>query len=60
MVAETHNWFAHSTLWQQKYRDLYRCINVGKEPLKLLKTSDTRWLSIAPCVQRVLDQSDEL
>ena len=41
MVAETHKWFAHSTLRQQKYSDLYRCINVGKEPLKLLKTSDT-------------------
>ena len=34
---------------------------MGKEPLKLLKTSDTHTLAVnSPCVQRVLDQFDEL
>jgi len=56
LVAETYNWFCHSTLRQNKYKDLYKCINVGEEPLKILKMSDTRWLSIAPCVERVLHQ----
>jgi len=56
LVAETYNWFCHSTLRQNKYKDLYKCINVGEEPFKILKMSDTRWLSIAPCVKRVLDQ----
>ena len=60
MVAETYNWFCHSTVRQQKYKQLYSCINVGEEPLKILKVSDIRWLSIAPCVQRVLDQYEEL
>ena len=26
------------------------CINVGEDPLEILKVSDTCWLSIAPCV----------
>jgi Domain of unknown function (DUF4371)/hAT family C-terminal dimerisation region len=60
MVAETYNWFCHSTARQQKYKALYTCMNVGEDPLKILKLSDTRWLSIAPCVKRVLDQFDEL
>jgi hypothetical protein len=45
---------------QQKYKQLYACINVGEAPLKILKLSDTRWLSIAPCVDRVVDQFNEL
>ena len=60
MVAETYNWFCHSTVHQQKYKQLYSCINVGEEPIKILKVSDTHWLSIAPCVQHVLDQYEEL
>ena len=60
MVAETYSWFAHSTARQQKYRQLYACINVGDAPLKILKLSATRWLSIAPCVDRVIDQFTEL
>ena len=35
MVAETYNWFCHSTVCQQKYKQLYSCINVGEEPLKI-------------------------
>ncbi len=60
LVGETYNWFSHSTLRQQKYKQLYSCINIGEEPQKILKVSDTRWLSIAPCVQRILSQFEEL
>ena len=60
MISETYSWFAHSTVRQQRYKELYRAINVGEEPLKIIRMSDTRWLSIASCVQRVLDQYDAL
>jgi len=60
LLSETYKWFSQSTIRQHKYRDIYSCINVGEEPLKILKMSDTRWLSISPCVQRILDQYDEL
>ena len=60
MVSETYNWFSHSVARQQKYKELYGKINVGEEPLKILKMCDTRWLSIAPCVQRILDQFNVL
>ena len=60
MVSETYNWFSHSTSRQQKYRQIYSAINVGEAPLKILKLSDTRWLSISAWVDRILDQFDEL
>ena len=60
MVSETYNWFSHSAQRQDKYADVYRTINVGEEPLKILRVADTRWLSIAPCVARILHQYDEL
>ena len=59
-VKETYNWFTNSTMRQKKFQAIYSTINVGEAPLKILKLSDTRWLSIAPCVQRILDQYDEL
>lgn len=48
---------AHSV---KKYKQLYLSINVGEEPLKFIQLSDTRWLSIALCVQRIIDQYEEL
>ena len=60
LVKETYNWFSHSTLRQIKYANLYSNINVGEEPLKILKVADTRWLSIAPCIDRILKQYDVL
>ncbi|KAK8396300.1 hypothetical protein O3P69_005384 [Scylla paramamosain] len=35
---------------QQKYAELYSTINMGEQPLKLLKLSEMRWLAIAPCL----------
>ncbi|KAK3892503.1 hypothetical protein Pcinc_003734 [Petrolisthes cinctipes] len=60
MVSETYRYFSHSTLRQQKYAQLYSTINVGEQPLKLQQLSETRWLAIAPCLTRVLQQYDEL
>lgn len=60
MLSETYNHFSHSTLRQLKYKELYATINVGEAPLKILQMADTRWLSIAPCINRILSQFDEL
>lgn len=60
MVSETYNWFSHSTLRQQKYHELYSAMNVGEIPLKILRLSGTRWLSISACVDRIIDQFHEL
>ena len=60
LVSQTYVWFSHSTIRQIRYKEVYKTINVGEEPLKILKVSDTRWLSIAQCVERILDQYEEL
>lgn len=60
LVSQTYCWFSNSTHRLATYSDLYEVINVGEEPLKILKLSGTRWLSIAPCVKRILDQFDVL
>ncbi|MGH0166412.1 UNVERIFIED_CONTAM: hypothetical protein FKN15_050763 [Acipenser sinensis] len=60
MVSQTYSWFSHSTQRQKKYRDLNATINVGEAPLKILQLSDTRWLAISQCVDRVLSQYEEL
>ncbi|KAK3870853.1 hypothetical protein Pcinc_023964 [Petrolisthes cinctipes] len=43
----------------QKYAQLYSTINV-EQPLKLQQLSETRWLAIAPCLTKVLQQYNEL
>lgn len=56
LVEETYNWFAHSSIRQLNYSQLYSTINDGEEPLKILRVAETRWLSIEPAVNRILDQ----
>ncbi len=60
MVGETYNWFSHSTVHQKKFKELFSSINIGEELQKKLKVSDTCWLSIAPCIQWILGQFEEL
>ena len=60
LASQTYVWFSHSTIRQIRYKEVYKTINVREDPLKILKVSDTRLLSIAQCVERVLDQYDEL
>ncbi|XP_045123965.1 uncharacterized protein LOC123511927 [Portunus trituberculatus] len=60
LVSETYNWFARSSTRQMAYKDLFKLINDGHEPLKIVQACHTRWLSIASAVQRICDQWLEL
>lgn len=59
LVSETYNWFARSSR-QQAYTNLFKLINDGHEPLKIVQACQTRWLSIASAGQRLCDQWLEL
>ncbi|CAN7987857.1 unnamed protein product [Ixodes pacificus] len=41
LVGRSYSWFSHSALRRQEYDTIYRLINSGKEPLKLLQLSGT-------------------
>lgn len=60
LIRETYNWFSHSTKRQIEYKNIYKLINCGESPLKILKACDTRWLSIEPAIVRILSQWEEL
>ena len=60
LIRETYNWFSHSATRQLTYKELYRLINDGEEPLKLVQVCQTRWLSIELAVSRILQQWTEL
>lgn len=60
LVKETYNWFSHLTLRQNEYRTLYKSLNDGHNPLKIIKACGTRWLSIESAINRILEQWDEL
>lgn len=60
LLRETFNWFSMSPNRRQEYADIYAIINCGRQPLKILQKCATRWLSIEPAVQRILDQWLEL
>lgn len=60
MVRETYNWFAHSAKRQYEYKNIYETINNGGCPLKLISPSCTRWLVMADCINRIVDQKDAL
>lgn len=60
LIKETYNWFAHSSLRQAQYKNLYKAINDGHNPLKIVKACNTRWLSIETAVHRILQQWTEL
>jgi len=60
LIRETYNWFCHSTLRQAQYENLYMAINDGHDPLKIVRSCETRWLSIESAVSFVLNQWLEL
>jgi len=60
LMKETYNWFSHSTLRQSEYKNVYCAINDGHSPLKIVKSWDTRWLSIETAVGCMLTQWIEL
>lgn len=60
LIRETYNWFVHSSKRQIYYKELYKTMNCGSEPLKIPRLCNTRWISIEPAVCRILKQWDEL
>jgi hypothetical protein len=59
LIKEIYNWFAHSTLRQAEYKNLYKAINDNHSPLKI-KSCNTRWLPIETAVIRIINQWVEL
>lgn len=59
LVSETYKWFSQSSVRQISYNQLFLAIN-NKEPLKILNSCATRWLSIEPAISRILSQWIEL
>lgn len=60
LISETYSWFSKSSSRQVTYRELFKAINDGAEPLKIVQQSNTRWLSIEVAVSRILSQWLEL
>lgn len=60
LIRETYNWFSHSSNRKLYYKDLYKAINCGSEPLKIPQLCNTRWISIEPAICRILEQWIEL
>lgn len=60
LISETYNWFSRSTTRRDNYEKLYKIINDGHDPLKVVQSSNTRWLSIETAVKRIIDQWLEL
>jgi len=60
LIKETYTWFVNSSIRQLNYARIYQILNDGQEPLKILRATETRWLSIEPAVKRILDQWTEL
>ncbi|CAG4936527.1 unnamed protein product [Parnassius apollo] len=53
LIRETYDWFARSSSRQVIYKELYKSINDGQKPLKIVQTCQTRWLSIVCCVENL-------
>lgn len=60
LIRETYDWFSRSSMRQSPYKELYKTINDGKEPLKIVQACQTRWLSIESAVSRIYSQWLEL
>ena len=54
IIVKTYKWFAYSVVRQSKCRNLYKALNDGANPLKILRDCQTRWLAIQPAVERIL------
>lgn len=60
LVAETFCWFSRSTARQQQYKRIFNLINEGRNPKKIVRACQTRWLSVEPAVGEILAQWVEL
>ena len=59
IFSETHNWFHRSSIRQKCYNELYNTL-YDEDPLKILQIAGTRWISIEPVCERVLNQWEAL
>lgn len=60
LIKETYDWFSRSSSRQFMYKELYKTINDGQNPLKIIQSCQTRWLSIEGAVSRIFTQWLEL
>lgn len=60
LIRETYDWFSRSSSRQSLYNELYKTINDGQTPLKIVQACQTRWLSIESAVSRIYTQWLEL
>lgn len=60
LVSETYNWFSRSSIRKYNYNNLYKTLNNGKKPKKIVQAANTRWLSIELAISSILDQYLEL
>ncbi|KAK3921789.1 Protein ZBED8, partial [Frankliniella fusca] len=60
IMHQTNNFFCHSTLRQANYADYYKTLNGGKEPAKIPRMVETRWLSWIPVVEYLVSHWTEL
>nr|XP_042909175.1 uncharacterized protein LOC122271550 [Parasteatoda tepidariorum] len=60
LLRETYNWFHRSALRCDSYMELFKLINDGDEPLKILPLSPTRWLARSSSIKRIMHQWDAL
>lgn len=60
LIEETYSWFNKSSARQAAYRQILQLMNDNHDPLKIVRSSNTRWLSIETAVSRILDQWLEL
>lgn len=56
LTSETYNWFSRSSARKDAYDQIYKTINDGKEPKKIVQACNTRWLSIECAIVSILDQ----
>lgn len=60
IIHETYNWFNKSAYRQNTYKKVYNLLNEGHDPLKIVQSCQTCWLSIESAVSRIYDQWLEL
>lgn len=63
LIRETYKWFSCSTQRRLEYKQIYNTINCDKgerDPHNIPEMCNTRWISIEPAINRILEQYTEL
>lgn len=56
IIHETYNWFSKSYRQKNYKKKIYNLLNDGHDPLKIVQSCQTRWLSIESTVNRIYEQ----